>query len=85
MSVLLSKWLVVSSATTIWRSWLQGTIYRLHILIFVFYFPPILCTFHNIHVFWISLLYPEERVLSVEAPKLLDIFSIIIIHPFSLQ
>jgi hypothetical protein len=68
MSVLLSKWLMVSSATTIRTSWLQGTIYRLHMLIFVFNFPPILCTFHNIHVFWISLLYPEEKVLILEAP-----------------
>jgi hypothetical protein len=51
ISVLLSKLLVAVSTITIRTKWLQGTIYRLHIWVIVFYFPLILCSFQNIRVF----------------------------------
>jgi hypothetical protein len=69
ISVLLSKWVVASSTIIIWTSWLQQTIYRSHMWVIVFYFPPILCSFQPICAFWSRLLYAEERVLSVEAPS----------------
>jgi hypothetical protein len=57
LSVKSLKLLLASSTITIRRSWLQGTIIRLHIQVIVLYFPHILCSFENICVFWSILEY----------------------------